>query len=81
VTVGQRIVEMLIGRLISDEQFRAAFLMSPSRTLLELCEQGLDLSRTEVAALVDTDPAMWSEAAERLDARLQKARLDREAHS
>jgi hypothetical protein len=71
--VAQRIVEMLIGRLITDEQFRTAFLRAPERTLAAECERGLDLSRTEIAALVQTDPAVWVRAAELVDRRLQKA--------
>lgn len=70
---------MLIGRLITDEQFRAEFLDAPERTLLAMCERGLDLSRTEIAALVDTDPALWARAADALDPRLQKASLRNEA--
>lgn len=66
-------VEMLIGRLITDEQFRTDFLNSPEQTLLGLCDQGLALSRTEIAALVNTDPQLWVRAAEAIDPRLQKA--------
>jgi hypothetical protein len=76
--LAQRIVEQLIGKLITDEQFRARFVANPERTLLDLCERGLELSRTEIAALVDTDPDLWSHTAERLDARLQKASLERD---
>jgi hypothetical protein len=71
--VAQRVIEMLIGRLITDEQFRGEFLQDPERTLLALCDRGLDLSRTEIAALVNTDPAVWMRAAEEIDPRLQKA--------
>lgn len=66
-------VEMLIGRLITDEQFRTDFLNAPEQTLLSLCDQGLALSRTEIAALVNTDPQLWIRAAEAIDPRLQKA--------
>jgi hypothetical protein len=66
---------MLIGRLITDEQFRHEFLNDPRRTLGELCERGLELSKTEIAALVNTDLALWIQAAELLDPRLQKASL------
>jgi hypothetical protein len=75
VTVAQRIVEMLIGRLITDEGFRAEFLRNPVGALNAICESGLELSRTEIAALVDTDSALWSHAAEAIDPRLQKASL------
>src|SRR5262245_17546443 len=71
--VAQRIIEMLIGRLITDEEFRSEFLTDPERTLTELNDHGLELSRTEVAALVSTDPTLWGRTADALDPRLQKA--------
>jgi len=71
--VAQRIIEMLIGRLITDEEFRSEFLKDPEKTLIELRDQGLELNRTEVAALVSTDPALWARTADAIDPRLQKA--------
>jgi hypothetical protein len=73
--LAQRIVETVIGRLITDEQFRAAFLADPVGTLTRLTERGMDLTPLEIAALVATDPALWERAAASLDARLQKASL------
>jgi hypothetical protein len=73
--VAQRIVEWLIGRLITDEAFRAEFLQDPDRVLLAICEAGFALSRTEMAALVATDPALWARTADAVDARLQKVSL------
>jgi hypothetical protein len=75
VTLAHRIIEMLIGRLITDEQFRTEFLQNPESTLAMLSEVGLELSRTEIAALLNTDPTLWARAAEDLDPRLQKASL------
>ena len=69
---------MLIGRLIADEQFRTDFLSQPEKTLLELRERGLDLSKTEIAALVATDPTLWARTADAIDPRLQKASLKNE---
>jgi hypothetical protein len=77
VTV-QRTIEMLIGRLITDEQFRAEFLDDPERTLRALADHGLELSRTEIAALVGTDPTLWARTADAIDPRLQKASLKSE---
>jgi hypothetical protein len=77
-TLAQRIIEMLIGRLITDEQFRCEFLDDPETTLIDLRDRGLELSRTEIAALVSTDPALWVSTAERLDPRLQKISLKNE---
>ncbi len=73
--MAQRIIEMLIGRLITDERFRAEFLAAPERTLMELADHGLDLSKTEIAALVNTDSTVWARAADALDPRLQKVSL------
>ena len=78
-TLSQRIIEMLIGRLITDEQFRAAFLSNPERTLLDLREIGLELSTTEITALLNTDPTLWTRTADAIDPRLQKVSLRNEA--
>jgi hypothetical protein len=73
--VAQRIVELVIGRLVTDEQFRHEFLGDPVRALIGLSDRGLELTRTEMAALVATDPELWIRAAELIDPRLQKASL------
>ena len=73
--MAQRIGEVVIGQLITDELFRAACLADPEGTLVELGARGLELTPTEMAALVNTDPALWARAAETLDPRLQKASL------
>jgi len=71
--VAQRTIELLIGRLITDEEFRSEFLKDPEKTLTELNDHGMDVSRTEIAALVNTDPALWARTADAIDPRLQKA--------
>jgi hypothetical protein len=70
---------MLIGRLITDEQFRAEFLNDPEKLLLDLCERGWELSKTEIAALVNTDRGLWARTADAIDPRLQKASLKNES--
>ena len=77
--MAQRIIETVIGRLITDEQFRSDFLRNPLETLTALRDRGLDLSRTEIAALMNTDPDLWIRTAEEIDPRLQKASLTNEA--
>jgi hypothetical protein len=69
-------VESVIGRLITDEQFRTAFLEDPVGTLTELGARGLELTPLEIAALAATDSSLWNRAAELLDPRLQKASLN-----
>ena len=71
--MAQRTIEMLIGRLITDEEFRSEFLRDPEKTLTGLSDRGLELSRTEVAALINTDPTLWARTADVIDPRLQKA--------
>lgn len=73
--MAQRDVEGVIGRLATDEEFRRRFLADPASTLGGLVEQGVGLSRAEVAALMATDPELWDRVAETLDPRLQKASL------
>ena len=73
--LAQRIIETLIGRLITDEQFRSEFLVNPEAVLIDLCDRGLQLSRTEISALVNTDPTLWARIADAIDPRLQKASL------
>ena len=77
--MSQRIIEMLIGRLITDEQFRGEFLQNPQEALATFTASGLELSRTEIAALVNTYPTLWAKTAEAIDPRLQKASLKNEA--
>jgi hypothetical protein len=70
--VAHRLIELLIGRLITDEQFRDEFLRDPEATLRALCERGFELNHTEIAALMNTDPELWVRAANAIDPRLQK---------
>ena len=74
-TLAQRIVEMLIGRLITDEQFRSEFLENPETTLRGLVDRGVELNRTEIDALMATDRTLWVRSAESIDPRLQKISL------
>ena len=73
--VTQRSIEMVIGRLVTDEEFRETFLSDPHRALGELLERGTHLTHAEIAALVATDSALWEQAAEQVDPRLQKISL------
>jgi hypothetical protein len=73
--MSQRTIERVIGRLLTDEELRQEFTRSPRRMLAELNEQGWDLSRIEVDALLATEVRLWSEAAARIDSRLQRCSL------
>jgi hypothetical protein len=73
--MSQRNVEILIGRLLTDEELRAQFLHAPFETLTALSEQGLELTRGEIDALVQTDVQLWGRVAAKLPSRLQRCSL------
>ena len=69
----QRHIEVVIGRLATDEDFRRAFERNPQEVLTHAAEWGLALSAIEVCALLATDQGLWERIAGELDSRLQKA--------
>lgn len=73
--MSQRTIERAIGRLLTDEELRHEFIRSPRRTLSKLNEQGWELSRIEVDALLATEMCLWTEVAARIDPRLQRCSL------
>jgi hypothetical protein len=78
--MSQKSVEIVIGRLATDETLRARFLADPAETLRSLREDGLDLSPTEVDALLRTPIAFWSGMARWVHPRLQKVALRQGPH-
>lgn len=75
--MAQRTIEILLGRLISDEAFRESFLADGFVTLQGFVDAGHELTPLEIRAVLATPAEFWSEAAERVDSRLQKASLAR----
>jgi hypothetical protein len=73
--MSQRNVQLVIGRLITDEELRLRFLRAPSETLVELSERGWDLTRAEIDALLETDAQLWGRVALKLSSRLQRCSL------
>ena len=70
--MSQRSIEILIGRLITDEAFRSAFRTDAVSTLTGFAEAGYELTSVEVAALCATPADLWEQVAARIDERLQK---------
>jgi hypothetical protein len=74
-TIVQRSIEILIGKLVTDEAFRRSFMRDPQGTLRGAAALGLDVSPCEALALMATDRGLWERVANEIDARLQKASL------
>jgi hypothetical protein len=75
--VAQRSIEILIGRLITDEAFRSAFCRNALTTLTGFMESGYELTALEITALRATPADVWGRVAEQIDPRLQKASFQR----
>jgi hypothetical protein len=76
--VTQRSIEIIIGRLLTDEAFRRRFVSDPHQLLVELLDLGTHLTQAEIQALVSIDPMLWGRVAQQIDPRLQKASLTSE---
>ncbi len=71
--MSQRHVEQVIGRLATDEHWRARYRQAPQDALDALItEDDLTLSLTERRALLGTPSAAFDALADSLDPRLQR---------
>ena len=69
-------VQFIIGRILTDEELREKFLVSPADTLTSLRDDlGFDLTNTEIDAIAKTDPQLWESGPDWVDARLQRCPL------
>jgi hypothetical protein len=74
--MAQKNVQLIIGRILTDEEFRSDFLERPIATLASLRERGFELTNLEMDALARTDARLWRSGAEWIDARIQRCRLN-----
>ena len=70
--MSQKSVEIVIGRLATDETLRARYLADPGATLRSLLEAGLVLNPVEVEALLEMPADAWIVLAAVIHPRLQK---------
>ena len=77
--MAQRSIEVLIGRLITDEAFRDAFLANRVFALQAFIETGHELTPVEVSAIQSTPITLWQIVADQVDPRLQRAKLSGES--
>jgi hypothetical protein len=73
--MAQRTVQLIVGQILTDEEFRTEFLDRPIETLTSLRDRGFELMKVEVDALAGTDRRFWTVGAEWIDARIQRCRL------
>jgi DNA-binding NarL/FixJ family response regulator len=66
-------VQIVIGRLLTDEAFRRQFEQCRRECLASVCGHGIDLDRSEIAALVEADAHVWTDMASQIDRRLQQS--------
>jgi hypothetical protein len=76
--MSQRSVELVIGRLATDEDFRCRFEASREAALDALIASGLALTPVERRALIELDVAACKRFATRVDPRLQKISMRKE---
>lgn len=73
--MSQSNVERVIGRLVTDEEFRSRFEEDPRAVLREVTDLGVELTCLELQALASIDPRLAARIAEAIDPRIQKACL------
>ena len=73
--MSQRTVELVIGRLLTDEELRLRFAHEPLATLADFCERGFDITRGEIDALLQIEATVWGQTADRIHPRLQRSSL------
>jgi len=66
-------VQIVIGRLLTDDVFRRQFEQCRRECLASVCGHGIDLDRTEIAALVEADARVWTSMASQIDRRLRQS--------
>jgi len=73
--MSQKSVEIVIGKLATDEALRAQFLADPVAALDRLSERGLDLNPAERGALLAIPKGVWIVMPRWIHPRLQKIAL------
>jgi hypothetical protein len=73
--MSQRTIEIVIGRLATDEEVRERFLDDPQEAVAAMRQEGLELTAVEADALSALPRKPLEALADAIDPRLQKASL------
>jgi hypothetical protein len=68
----QKNVELVLGRLMTDGEFRRSFHRDPAAALEELIASGIELNPVERRALAEVDPRALETMVSALSPRLQR---------
>jgi hypothetical protein len=79
--MSQKSVEVLLGKLVTDEELRRRFEIDPLEVFDWMRGAGWELTSVETEALRSLDPAAVERLAGALDPRLQKASLQQARRS
>ncbi len=74
-------VQLVVGKLITDEAFRQTFEARAHESLTKLAAYGIELTNREIAAFLETDPRLWSAMARQIDPRLRIDPLTRDSRT
>ena len=73
--MSQRTVELLIGRLLTDDDLRKQFVRDPREVIDTFMRQGWELTESEAEALASTDTKTWADLAAQIPSRLRRCSL------
>lgn len=73
--MSQKTIEIVIGRLATDEEARERFLEDPREAIAAMRQEGLELTAIEADALSALPRKPLQALADAIDPRLQKASL------
>jgi hypothetical protein len=74
--MAHKVVQLIIGRILTDEALRKRLVAQPTATLTQLRDEGFALTDLEIDALSRIDPAWWSRTAKGIDSHLQQCDLN-----
>ena len=72
-------LQLVVGRLLTDAEFRRNFAQGRRDCLEDLRDHGIDLNEAQFSALMEVDVDAWSTMAMGIDPRLQRGRLASDA--